>query len=527
MESSIFFEPGEEQIMRVHAQHPCCGLRIRDIDDFFPKRFTPLTLADAYAKICATKHDYEMLMEAASFEEVDDYYNPGEEPVDRSFVLEAIVIDKFATTERRMNAFVRAMNKHLKGNSKGIVAHSAIVGTPKKSGQFAYVTVQIPFSDGQVISVVFHAPEGDKQKITKMDTIVAFRWLLNRRDITQIVAPEDGSEVSLDTICVRLGQLIVKNSDRFERTQKEAQAERQELESVRDAVKAAEDRQTELMDAIKDASLEAETLDAMISNTSSQLEHQKTINAQLQAQLDAMRKAENSRVEPPASKTDNNKGSTVDEKKGAEGTGQSGEGSSTTADGKEILAVYPKTIDRPNETRVVKMIDQETGTPAYFVEWHWEGKDDSWITVDEGLSLDAAKEEAQNWKGQRSPTTGKLLGTGEDEAEGRLEPKQVVPPASKSDGSSQDLNNTSATEKDGKVNPPEKNTPDNSAVPSYEQSLDRIINGELGADSTAIGALLREAMGQAKAANDMERLKDKFQQALDVRTNVLKSKAGK
>ncbi|MBQ7607381.1 MAG: hypothetical protein IJU76_05370 [Desulfovibrionaceae bacterium] len=45
--------------------------------------------------------------------------------------------------------------------------------------------MQLPFSDGQVVSVIFHAPWADKKAIGPSVRIVAFRWLLNTRDITQ------------------------------------------------------------------------------------------------------------------------------------------------------------------------------------------------------------------------------------------------------------------------------------------------------------------------------------------------------
>ena len=78
--------------------------------------------------------------------------------------------------------------------------------------------------------------EGEETEITPNDTIVAFRWLLNRRDITHVVAPEDGSEVSLETIAKRLTQLVVQNMGRFASTQKEAAAEQKKLEDTREAL---------------------------------------------------------------------------------------------------------------------------------------------------------------------------------------------------------------------------------------------------------------------------------------------------
>lgn len=262
------------------------GIRVVDRDDLFPRGFTRVELDAVYAGLTQDVHDEGLILESPDLADVE-FYNPGVDPVPDDFILEAITVEHFSRTERRMAAVVKVLNRHLKESE--IAALSPVVGKPRKSGGFAYVIVQLPFSDGQTVNVVFHSPEGDKKKITANDTIIAFRWLLNKRDITHVVAPEDGEEVSLETIAKRVTQLVVKNSARFERQQKAAQAERAELDTTREAVKEAEDRQTELMDKVAGVAKEAESVEARLSNTLAQLEKQRTLNAELQAKIDALR----------------------------------------------------------------------------------------------------------------------------------------------------------------------------------------------------------------------------------------------
>lgn len=262
------------------------GARIVDKDDLFPRGFTKVELDAVYAGLTQDVHDEGLILESPDLAEVE-FYNPGVEPVSDDFILEAITVEHFSRTERRMAAVVKVLNRHLKESE--ITALPPVVGKPRKSGTYAYVIVQLPFSDGQTVNVVFHSPEGDKKKITASDTIIAFRWLLNKRDITHVVAPEDGEEVSLETIAKRVTQLVIKNSARFERQQKAAQAEHKELETTREAVKVAEERQTELMDKVAGVAKETESVEARLSNTLAQLEKQRTINAELQAKIDALR----------------------------------------------------------------------------------------------------------------------------------------------------------------------------------------------------------------------------------------------
>jgi len=287
-----FFEPAlasEDGATPVSAPNPYWqGHRVVDRDDLFPKGFSQVELDATYASLANDVHDLGLLLESPSLDELD-YYNPGRDEVEEGYVLEAITVEHFSRTERRMAAVVRVLNRHLSDSE--IKALPPVVEKPKKSGSFAYVIVQLPFSDGQTVNVVFHSPEGDKKRIGPSDAIIAFRWLLNKRDITHVVAPEDGEEISLESIAKRITQLVVKNSARFERQQKAAQAERKELEETREAVKDAEERQSALMEQVSAKAKETETIEARLSNTLSLLEKQKTINAELQAKIDALRRA--------------------------------------------------------------------------------------------------------------------------------------------------------------------------------------------------------------------------------------------
>ncbi len=291
MEFDIFEEA------RVEAPNPYTGMVLWNKLDFYPKGFTEQDLDKTYYGLVRDPDDYALMMESAPFEEVDGYYNPGTEEVDAAFITEAVVVKKFSRLEGVVRrGIVKAMNKYMTAKDPDtgtpITAMDPIVGEPRKSGLFAYVTVQIPFSDGQVVSIVFHAPEGDQKKISPDDTVVAFRWLLNKRDITNAVAPEDGKEISLETVSKRVGQLVEKNTKRFAATQKEAQAEKKELADAQENIKGLQGQTDSLMVQIADSTKELETITAQIGTTAAALEKQKTINAELRAKLEALRKAQ-------------------------------------------------------------------------------------------------------------------------------------------------------------------------------------------------------------------------------------------
>ena len=261
--------------------------------DYFAKGFTTPQLSDAYYRLIADKRQERLLFETATIDEVDEVYNPGDscDENDRltteEMLFEAVTIQKFARTDTKMAALVRVFNAHLK--DKNIEAQVPIIGRPKKSGLFATVTVQIPFSDGQVVSIIFHSPDNNKMKITADDEIIAFRWLLNKRDITQAVSPENDTEVSLQEIGKRTAQLVEKNSTRFQVMQKDLVAQKKTLEEVKAQAEEAVKQHDELMGKLKDGQDASETADAKIANLRDRIEKQKAFNEDLQAKIDSLK----------------------------------------------------------------------------------------------------------------------------------------------------------------------------------------------------------------------------------------------
>lgn len=389
-------------VERVQALSPAIfGLRIVDKPDLFPVGYDEDRLVAILTEdLCATQHDFEMLTEAAGFDEVDEYYNPGADEVPYDYILEAIVVEKFSKTEHRMAALLRVLKRHF--DNDDLQPLPAIVGKPRKTGSFAYVTVQLPFTDGQTVSIIFHSPEGDKKKITPSDTIIAFRWLLNRRDITHVVAPEDGSEISLQSVCKRIAQLVKKNSARFQRTQKEAQAERKELEKLRDDVRDANERQRDLMDQIADGHKEAQTIGARLSNTLALLEKQKAINAELQARLDALRKGNAGRGGAAGNSTG------TGAEAGADGGGDTrpqDKGTGNTTPGEPVVLDVPLELPitawRPEAMRVAHV--QVNGRDWYLVQTQKNGE---WITQKEHPTAQSAMDDAKGWYPEPQAPTG-------------------------------------------------------------------------------------------------------------------------
>ncbi|MBF0121170.1 MAG: hypothetical protein HQK79_20245 [Desulfobacterales bacterium] len=262
------------------------GIKIDCRMDLVSKGFSNLQLIDTYYKLTSNKEQERLILETASFDEIDIFYNPFDQ-VEPDMILEAITIKPFSRTPSRMAALARVFNNALKADN--IQALEPEIGKPKKSGMFATVTVQIPFSDGQVISIIFHSPEGSgPTKITAEDEIIAFRWLLNKRDITMAVAPEDGKDVTLDAIGKRIAQLIVKNSAKFQAQQESIKKQKEDFEALKAATEEANKTKESLINDLADLQNQSDQIELEIKNLNDRIAKQKEINDDLQRQIDGL-----------------------------------------------------------------------------------------------------------------------------------------------------------------------------------------------------------------------------------------------
>ncbi len=251
--------------------------------DLFVKGFGPERLVRAYMALTNTRETDRLILECATLTEMDDEYNDGE--FLEEGIYEAVTVKRFSQTDSRMRALARVFAKHL---PEGIAPAEAIIGKPRKTGLFANVTAQIPFSDGQTITIVFHSPSGDAKKIGPDDEIIAYRWLLNKRDITLVVSPEGEGEVSLEEVGKRIAQLVMKNSARFQTTQKDVKAQNEQLVILKADAEKLSTENVALMNGLRDQQSAAEITQTKITMTQGLIEKQQGINADLENQLAAL-----------------------------------------------------------------------------------------------------------------------------------------------------------------------------------------------------------------------------------------------
>ncbi|GLZ19464.1 LPD1 domain-containing protein [Burkholderia plantarii] len=101
---------------------------------------------------------------------------------------------------------------------------------PFKQRGVANVAAIFELSDGQTVSIYFHNPDVTPNKMAPADEVISWKWLLNKRDITIVVAPERGIDLNLRDVARRIMRLAERNSAAFQRVNAK-RAER--MESIR------------------------------------------------------------------------------------------------------------------------------------------------------------------------------------------------------------------------------------------------------------------------------------------------------
>ncbi|MFM0608653.1 hypothetical protein PQR05_29405 [Paraburkholderia sediminicola] len=125
-------------------------------------------------------------------------------------VLDALVVP-FRKLETRMTILKKVMDRA--GGELSVAAMQ--VTAPFRKNGTTNVAAIFELSDGQTLTIFFHNPDVTPQKILPSDDLVSWKWMLNKKDITIIVAPERGRDLNVRNVARRVMMLAQKNSARF------------------------------------------------------------------------------------------------------------------------------------------------------------------------------------------------------------------------------------------------------------------------------------------------------------------------
>lgn len=272
------------------------GVTIKPGLDVLP----PPVTDDEYRALMAGEDRY-LMTESNTLEEIEAtfFYDT---PIHwcATDLLEAISSTRLQL-HRTMQAFVRALNQKLNGtgisagsDKTGDVAQSgaraiggAEIGRARNVNGLPVLPAIIPLSDGQTISILFHSPTAEN-RITNSDTLVAFQFLLNKKDVTHTVAPMSGRDMTLAQVTMKLANLAEKNSAKFQRAQKKKKALVDEITQLQADSDQKEDAMSDLADQVAAVEEQKADLEQKINAVASEADSLYEENERLQTEIDQL-----------------------------------------------------------------------------------------------------------------------------------------------------------------------------------------------------------------------------------------------
>jgi hypothetical protein len=176
------------------------------------------------------------------------------EDADGALAFDALVTP-YAKLERKMEVLQGVMVRS--GESVKPVAMQ--VTEPFKQRGVANVAAIFELSDGQTVSIFFHNPDVTPNKMAASDEVISWKWLLNKKDITIVVAPERGEDLNVREVARRIIRLAEKNSPAFQRANTKRAERMQGIQALKDEITTLETELATAQHELEVAKVAAET----------------------------------------------------------------------------------------------------------------------------------------------------------------------------------------------------------------------------------------------------------------------------
>lgn len=178
-----------------------------------------------------------------------------ERAADQVLAFDALVAD-YNKLERKMHIMGRQLNAA--GKALTLANEKPQITQPFTKNGTANVAAIFELSDGQTISVFFHNPDITPKKIQPTDVLVSWKWLLNKKDVTIVVAPEKGQDLNVREVAKRIMALAEKNSAAFVRKNAKRAEQAAQQKALEDEIAQLEIELKAVQNELKDAENEME-----------------------------------------------------------------------------------------------------------------------------------------------------------------------------------------------------------------------------------------------------------------------------
>ena len=177
------------------------------------------------------------------------------EDADEVMTMDAMVTP-YAKVDRKME-ILRGVMERASATVKPVALQ---VTDPFKQRGVVNVAGIFELSDGQTVSVYLHNPDTTPNKLAPTDELISWKWLLNKKDITIVVAPERGEDLNVREVARRIMKLAEKNSAAFQRANGKRAERMQAIQGLKDEIAGLEAELKQAQGDLEVAKVEAEEL---------------------------------------------------------------------------------------------------------------------------------------------------------------------------------------------------------------------------------------------------------------------------
>lgn len=169
-----------------------------------------------------------------------------------------LTLDGLTTPYQRVERTMSMLQKFMDRVDPELTVMQMQVSSPFKRQGTVNVAVVYELSDGQTVSVYLHNPDTTPSKLAPLDELISWKWLLNKKDVTIVVAPERGVDLNVREVARRLMRVAKKNTAAFARANSRRAENVQAVESLKEEVLALEGSLAKFQTDLEVAKLQAE-----------------------------------------------------------------------------------------------------------------------------------------------------------------------------------------------------------------------------------------------------------------------------
>ncbi|UOO93381.1 hypothetical protein [Vitreoscilla stercoraria] len=164
-------------------------------------------------------------------------------------VLDALVIPN-NQIQKKAAQIGMALNRAAGDDIKVVEEGGVEVTEPYRQGGTTNIAMLFSMSDGQTVSVFFHNPDVTPNKLSPDDSMVSWKWMLNKKDITIVVAKENGQDQSISAIAKKIMALVEANATKFARANAKAAENEAEIKATEERIEQKKNVLQSLLDQI-------------------------------------------------------------------------------------------------------------------------------------------------------------------------------------------------------------------------------------------------------------------------------------